>query len=54
MFGDYRLRLARCCDCALSLFAAQMEDETVRHLDGEVLNENFFDNSNLVIYTYLL
>lgn len=38
----------------VSSFAVQMENEAVRQLDGEVLNENFFDNSNLVIYTYLL
>ena len=38
----------------VSLFAVQMENEAVRQLDGEVVNENFFDNSNLVIYTYLL
>ena len=38
----------------VSLFAVQMENEDVRQLDHEVPIENFFDNSNLVIYTYLL
>ena len=38
----------------VSSFAVQVENEAVRRLDGEVLNENFYDDSYLVIHTYVV